>query len=97
MPTLRQQDISKLVFVKEFQINCGIISYSQDHFRRNSHPQVKTPVSVLLIWCRGFSDFLPRDIGSDLIPNNISGKQLIEVFCTLTSNFTGVRIVLNTN
>ena len=40
---------------------------------------LKTPVSVLLIWCRGFSDFLPDDIGSNLIPNNVSEKQLIEV------------------
>ena len=78
MPTLRQQDISKLVFVKEFQINCRIISYSQDHFRRNSHPQDPCK-SVLLIWCGGFSDFPPGDTESNLIPNNVSEKQLIEV------------------
>ena len=78
MPTLRQQDISKLVFVKEFQINCRIISYSQDHFRHNSHPQDPC-LSVLLIWCGGLSDFSPGDNGSNLIPNNVSAKQLIEV------------------
>ena len=37
---------------------------------------LKTPVSVLLIWCRGFS---PGDTGSNLILNNVSEKQLIEV------------------
>ena len=77
MPTLRQQDISKLVFVKEFQINCGIISYSQDHFRRNSHPQDTCKCVAHLV--QRIFGFLPDDIGSNLIPNNVSEKQLIEV------------------
>ena len=78
MPTLRQQDISKLVFVKEFQINCRISSYSQ-RIILGAIATLKTPVSVLLIWCGEISDFPPGDTRSNLIPNNVTEKQLIEV------------------